>query len=76
MKNDTRTNPLYSENRMKLGAMAFNCSHGSTITSAEGAWEITPQSEQALERGLEWLARNQGADGNWSSNDLGLVSGS
>lgn len=40
---------------------------------AEGEWEITPESEQALERGLEWLARNQGARGNWDSNDLGLV---
>ncbi len=27
----------------------------------------------ALQRGLEWLARNQGRDGNWDSNDLGLV---
>jgi hypothetical protein len=40
----------------------------------EGPWEITPESEQALERGLEWLARNQGPEGNWQSNDLGLVS--
>lgn len=40
---------------------------------AEGEWEITPQSEAALERGLEWLARNQGREGNWESNDLGLV---
>lgn len=40
---------------------------------AEGDWEITPQSELALERGLEWLARNQGTEGNWTSNDLGLV---
>ena len=40
MNTASRTNPLYSENRMKLGAMAFNCSHGSTITSAEGAWEM------------------------------------
>jgi hypothetical protein len=36
--------------------------------------EITPESELALDRGLEWLARNQGAEGNWGSNDLGLVS--
>jgi hypothetical protein len=36
--------------------------------------EITPASEVALERGLEWLARNQGSQGNWGSNDLGLVS--
>lgn len=41
---------------------------------AEGDWEITPASEVALERGLDWLAHNQGADGNWESNDLGLVS--
>ncbi|MHB1036404.1 MAG: squalene--hopene cyclase [Pirellulales bacterium] len=40
---------------------------------AQGDWEITPQSEAALERGLAWLARNQGAEGNWESNDLGLV---
>lgn len=36
--------------------------------------EINPKSEAALERGLEWLARNQGPEGNWGSNDLGLVS--
>jgi hypothetical protein len=41
---------------------------------AEGPWEITPQGEQALARGLQWLARNQGPEGNWQSNDLGLVS--
>lgn len=41
---------------------------------AEGDWEITPQSEAALERGLSWLAQNQRAEGNWESNDLGLVS--
>lgn len=36
--------------------------------------EFTPESEAALERGLEWLAKNQGSEGNWESNDLGLVS--
>jgi hypothetical protein len=41
---------------------------------AEGEWEITPESETALKRGLAWLAANQGAEGNWESNDLGLVS--
>jgi hypothetical protein len=41
---------------------------------AEGQWEITDASQQALDRGLEWLARNQGNEGNWESNDLGLVS--
>lgn len=38
-----------------------------------GDWEITPESEAALERGLAWLARNQGPEGNWGSHDLGLV---
>jgi hypothetical protein len=45
-----------------------------TPVRAEGEWEITPASEAALERGLQWLAVNQGAAGNWESNDLGLVS--
>jgi hypothetical protein len=42
--------------------------------AAEGDWEITPQSEAAVSQGLEWLAKNQGTEGNWASNDLGLVS--
>src|SRR5438105_1026575 len=40
----------------------------------DAANEITPQGEAALERGLAWLAKNQGTEGNWGSNDLGLVS--
>jgi hypothetical protein len=47
---------------------------GSAQARAEGDWEITPESQQALDRGLRWLARNQGPNGNWESNDLGLVS--
>lgn len=47
---------------------------GSPLARAEGDWEITPQSEVALDRGLQWLAKNQGPAGNWESNDLGLVS--
>ena len=39
----------------------------------EGEWEITPESEKAVERGLQWLAQNQGPVGNWGSQDLGLV---
>jgi hypothetical protein len=42
-------------------------------TFADNDWEIVPESEQALERGLAWMARTQGAQGNWDSNDLGLV---
>lgn len=41
---------------------------------AEGRWEVTPASEDAAARGLAWLARNQGKEGNWGSQDLGLVS--
>jgi hypothetical protein len=46
---------------------------GTRSARAEGDWEITSESEAALQRGLDWLARNQGRDGNWDSNDLGLV---
>jgi hypothetical protein len=41
---------------------------------AEGAWEVTAESQEALRRGLDWLDHNQGREGNWTSNDLGLVS--
>jgi hypothetical protein len=41
---------------------------------AQDDGEITAASEAALDRGLAWLAKNQGAEGNWGSNDLGLVS--
>jgi hypothetical protein len=47
---------------------------GAAACRAEGTWEITPKSEQALEQGLKWLEKNQGHEGNWSCNDLGLVS--
>ena len=39
----------------------------------QDTWEVTSESERALERGLTWLARNQGPEGNWESDDLGLV---
>jgi hypothetical protein len=44
------------------------------LSRADSSWEITPQSRKALDRGLQWLARNQGPEGNWSTNHLGLVS--
>lgn len=31
---------LFGGNRMKLGVMAFNCSHGSTITTVPEAWRL------------------------------------
>ena len=44
------------------------------VLSQTEDWEITAASEKALQAGLRWLAANQGAEGNWGSNDLGLVS--
>ena len=41
-------NPLYNDNRMKIGVMAFNCSHGSTVTTADGAWPMTWEDNKAL----------------------------
>lgn len=55
-----------------IAVMVAVCAAGTL--HAEGEWEVTPESEEALQRGLQWLAVNQGAEGNWSSNDLGLVS--
>jgi hypothetical protein len=52
-----------------VGLLAVACD-----ARAEGDWETTPESERALRRGIEWLEHNQGSEGNWRSNDLGLVS--
>ena len=54
------TNALFSENRVKLGVMAFNCSHGSTVTTADGAWAMNWDENAELARmadaaGLEVL---------------------
>jgi hypothetical protein len=61
-----------------LTAAAVACSVAAMPPSAvaaedDGDWEITAESEAAVERGLRWLAANQGPEGNWGSNDLGLV---
>ena len=37
---------------------------------AQGDDEITAQSEAALDKGLVWLAKNQGPEGNWGSKML------
>ena len=51
---------LFGGNRMKLGVMAFNCSHGSTITTVPEAWKLnwadTVEIAQAVDRsGMETL---------------------
>ena len=42
------------------------------VVRAEGEGEVTARVRRRLRGGLEWLAKNQGPDGNWNSNDLGL----
>lgn len=46
---------------------------GGVAFAAGPESEITPESEEAVELGLEWLAKNQGPRGNWDNDDLGLV---
>ena len=54
------TNALFNNNRIKLGVMAFNCSHGSTVTTATGTWPMNWEDNAELARmadaaGLEVL---------------------
>ena len=45
------TNPLVnSSNKVKLGVMAFNCSHGSTVTKVPEAWAMSWEDNLALAR--------------------------
>lgn len=44
----SKGNPLYNENRLKLGIMAFNCSHGSTVTMDDSAWPMNWSDNLAL----------------------------
>jgi len=60
--------------RSIIAAALIVVTFASSSAFAEGDWEVTRESEIALQRGLAWLARNQGPEGNWESNDLGLVS--
>ncbi|MFT5446597.1 MAG: FMNH2-dependent dimethyl sulfone monooxygenase [Gammaproteobacteria bacterium] len=46
MPNDS--NPLFNSNRLKLGVMAFNCSHGSTVTLDDSAWPMNWADNQRL----------------------------
>ena len=45
-----------------------------TVNAADANRETSAASEKAADLGLIWLANNQGKEGNWGSQDLGLVS--
>ena len=60
MPSNTKSNPLFNDNKMKIGIIAMNCSHGSTITTAENTWGMTwPDTEEVVkmadEAGFEVL---------------------
>lgn len=57
-----------------VGCLTLVLSAVGPTVHGQGDWEMTLESEQALLRGLEWLDKNQGPEGNWTSNDTGLVS--
>ena len=46
-------NSLFNTNNMKLGVMAFNCSHGSTVTTANGTWPMTWQDNANLAKMID-----------------------
>src|SRR5262245_52523358 len=56
-----------------LGLFVFGGTAAPVVADEEPK-EITPQGEATLARGVAWLAKNQGAEGSWGSDDLGLVS--
>ena len=61
------------DRRSFIGASGALALAGTPVVYGEGEWEITAESAKSVERGLDWLARNQGTSGNWQSTDLGLV---
>ncbi len=49
MTNSLKPNPLFNDNKMKIGIIAMNCSHGSTITTADNTWDMTwPETEEVV----------------------------
>src|SRR3712207_6923037 len=67
--NDTATTEIYTLSLHDALPIFLSLVLLPSPAQAEGDWEITPGSEDALERGLEWLARNQGPQGNWRSEE-------
>ena len=61
---------------MRSRRLLFACCLVSAVSAnvrAGESWEKTPESEAALEAGLGWLARQQGPEGNWGTDNSGLV---
>ncbi len=48
---------------------------GSARARAMALNKMKPKSEEAVIRGLEWLARNQNADGSWGEDYKGAMTG-
>ena len=73
------TMPSLASPRVSVAALvAFAClvlaaTPAVAQPPAAEEWEITPAGEAAIEKGLAFLAKRQGAAGNWGLNDLGLV---
>jgi FMNH2-dependent dimethyl sulfone monooxygenase len=44
------TNPLFNDNRMKLGTFSTNCSNGAAASTAEGGLQLTWANTKALAR--------------------------
>jgi hypothetical protein len=65
---------MYQRWTRVLALLAATSTGVAPAIADDGPNEITPASEATLERGLAWLAKNQGTEGSWGSNDLGLVS--
>src|SRR5678816_4630433 len=42
------TNPLFNDNRMKIGTFCTNCSYGTVASTAEGTFDLSWESTKAL----------------------------
>src|SRR5690242_20216441 len=47
------TNPLFNDNRLKLGTFCTNVSHGSVASTAEGSLELTWRNTLAIAQGSD-----------------------